>query len=201
MKALHHDWKAQVHFVDVVVRQGHPGPAVPPYRTMEQKLASAARYKEEEGLPWEVAVDDLAGTVHAAYGMLADPSYLIGTDGRVAFYGYWTHVPTLRAAIEALVARGGAGVIGAQRVLHPLAALADGWRAIERGLPRSYTDLEGALPGLGAGLRAGAALRPVLAPMALTSRPWPRTVTALILGATAGAAVSWWMRRRALGVP
>jgi hypothetical protein len=146
-------------------------------------------------LPWKVAVDDLDGTVHAAYGMLADPSYLVGTDGRVAFYSYWTHVPSLRAAIEALVARGGAGVVGAQRALHPFAALADGWRAIERGLPQSFSDLETALPGLGLGLRAGAAIGPALAPVALTSHRWPRAVSVFAVAAALGAVVTWWLRR------
>ena len=195
MKALHADWGERIHFVDVLVRQGHPGPAVPPYRSIDDKLASAARYQAEERLPWAVAVDDLEGTVHTAYGQLADPSYLIGTDGRVSFYSYWTHVPTLRRAIEALVERGGAGVIGSQRALHPLAAFADGWRAIERGLPQSFSDLETALPGLGLGLRAGAAVGPALAPVALTSRPWPRTSTALAVGLALGAGVTWWLRR------
>lgn len=196
MKALHADWGAHVHFVDVLVRQGHPGPQAPPYRSLDDKLESAARYKSDEQLPWEVAVDDLEGTVHAAYGLLADPSYLVGIDGRVAFYGCWTHVPTLRTAIEALMTRGGAGVVGSQRTLHPLAAVADGWRAIERGLPQSFTDLETALPGLGIGLWAGSAVGPVLAPIALTSHPWPRPAAkGLAIGVAVGAVIAWTLLR------
>jgi hypothetical protein len=60
-------------------------------------------------IPWTVLVDDLYGTVHRDYGMLADPTYLVGTDGRVSFYNYWTHVPTLYRAIQSLLATGGRG--------------------------------------------------------------------------------------------
>ena len=68
----------------MLVRQAHPGPRVPPYRSLEQKLQDAHSYQRDEGIPWPVLVDDLAGTVHQVYGRLADPTYLIDADGRVA---------------------------------------------------------------------------------------------------------------------
>jgi len=44
-------------------------------------------------------VDDYAGTVHRAYSQeMADPTFLVGPDGHIAFYGMWTHVPTLKKA-------------------------------------------------------------------------------------------------------
>ena len=72
-------------------------------------MASARGYKREEGVPWPVLVDDLAGTVHQAYGGMSDPVYLIGAAARVAFYGMWTHPPKLKEAIDELLARGGRG--------------------------------------------------------------------------------------------
>jgi len=43
-----------------------------------------------------VLVDDYEGTTHRAYSQaMADPAFLLDTDGRVAFYNMWTHVPTL----------------------------------------------------------------------------------------------------------
>lgn len=54
----------QVRFIDVLIRQAHPGPPVPPYRSPEQKAADADAYRREEAIPWTVVVDDLAGTVH-----------------------------------------------------------------------------------------------------------------------------------------
>lgn len=160
-----------------------------PYSTFEDKLADARRFQREEQIPWTVAVDDLEGSVHRAYGMLADPIYLIGADGRVAFYNYWTHVPTVHRAIERLEAAGGAAAIGEHRLPHPLATLTDGWRALRRGLPQSFTDLETAMPGMASGPWFGYQLRGVLAPIALTSRPWPaKTRVAAGLLALAGVA-------------
>lgn len=179
----------------MLVRQGHPGPDTPPYHRHDQKRFDALRFARDEALPWQVLIDDLDGRVHADYGLLPDPTYLIGTDGRVAFYSYWTHVPTLRAAIRRLLARGGEGVIGEQRLPHPLAPLADGWRAIERGLPQSAADLDAVAPGSSAVLRAGRLAKPLLAPLALTSRRWSRPQLAMALVGAGVAGVAWWFTR------
>jgi hypothetical protein len=199
---LHQRFGDRVHFVDILVRQGHPGPGVPPYSTNEEKLRDGQRMKEDEALPWTVLVDDLYGAVHRDYGMLADPTYLIGTDGRVSFYNYWTHVPTLHRAIEALLASGGRGEVGSHRPFHPLAALTDGWRGLRRGLPQSFVDLETAMPGMASGPWLGYQLRNVLAPVALVAEPWPvRTrwmVTAVL--AAAAAAVTAAVRGRPPGL-
>lgn len=61
----------------------------------------------ERGDTWAVVVDDLQGTVHRAYGTLADPTSLIDRDGRVAFVNMVTSVPVLHEAIESLLAQGG----------------------------------------------------------------------------------------------
>lgn len=198
MTRLYRDWGERVTFLDVIVRQGHPGPGVPPYRTERDKHDDAARYAREHAIPWFVAVDDLAGSVHARYGMLADPAYLIGTDGRVAFYNYWTHVPTLHTAIAHLLDLNGAGVVGSSRTVHPLATLAGGWRAIQRGLPQSAVDLETALPGTASSLWVGAQFQTALAPFAFTSRPWPartrRTSSLTAAGLLFGA--GWLLAQR-----
>jgi hypothetical protein len=195
---LHTLWGDRVTFAEVLVRQGHPGPDVPPYTTNEQKLRDGRRMKHDEAIPWPVLVDDLYGSVHRDYGMLADPAYLIGTDGRVSFYNYWTHVPSLDRAIEALLAQGGRGEVGSHRPFHPLATLTDGWRGLRRGLPQSFIDLETAAPGMASGPWLGYQVRGTLAPVALVAEPWPQqtrwTVTvALAAGAALVTAAS---RRR-----
>lgn len=177
-----------VRFVDVLVRQGHPGPTAPAYARPEQKRDDALRFVRDESIPWEVVIDGVDGSVHARYGLLPDPTYLIDCDGRVAFYSYWTHVPTLRRAVATLLACGGRGVVGEQRLPHPLAPLVDGWRAIERGLPQSADDMETVAPGSTLVLKAGSLAKPLLAPWALASRPWSRPQLAaalLVLGAAA----------------
>ncbi len=188
-----------MQFVDVLIRQAHPGPGVRPYDTFEQKLRDAERYQREEAIPWPVLVDDLAGTVHQVYSGLADPTYLLDRDGRVAHFVMWTYAPSLDKAIDALLARGGRGVVagGIDHVPHLTPAMTDGWKGIRRGLPQSFADLETAAPGMASGIWLGYRLRPLLAPLTLRARPLPAPVRiALVAGVGVAGAGVWWLRRR-----
>lgn len=185
-------------FVDVLVRQAHPGPSVEPYRSLEQKLADAQRYVVDEGIPWTVLVDDLTGIVHQVYGGLADPTYLIDADGRVALYVHWTNTPTLHMAIATLLQQDGRGVVlgGTNRFPHVGAAYTDGWKGLSRGLPQSLIDMETSLPGSGIGTWLGHQLKPVIGSLTLKSRPLTsgkRLRNAAIAGGIVGAA---WLGRR-----
>jgi hypothetical protein len=193
MKELFARWGSEVHFLDVLIRQAHPGPDAPPYATFEEKLEDARRYQREEALPWVLLVDDLEGTVHQAYGGLADPTYLIGTDGRVSYYNMWTYVPSLHQALDALIRQGGHGVVleGVNQRPHMLPALTTGWRGLQRGLPQSYIDMELASPGAGTATFLGYQLRPLLGPFTQRSRPLPTAVkVGLAVGAFALAALA-----------
>ena len=124
-----------MQFVDVMVRQAHPGPAEPAYATFEEKREDAETYQREEGISWPVLVDDLEGTVHQVYSGLADPSYLIDADGRVAYYNMWTYSPVLHQAIEALLSQNGRGVVlgeGIDQTPHLLPSMTDGWKGLRR---------------------------------------------------------------------
>ncbi len=178
--------------MDVLVRQAHPGPSEPAYASEGQKMADAERYQRTEHIPWPVVVDDVEGTVHRTYGGLSNPSYLIGTDGRVSFYAPVTGAPRLHRALEELVAGGGRGVVsgGIDLVPHLLTTFIEGWRAVERGRPQSTDDLSRALPGGVSLLLAGRAVRPVLAPLVLRARPLPSRTRAALLGVVAIALLS-----------
>lgn len=156
------------------MRQAHPGEERGGYRTYARKREEAREYKRLERLPWSVLVDDLEGTVHRAYSReMADPTFLVGADGRVAFYAMWTHVPTLKRALDALLALGGSGVVtgGIDRRPHMLASFVDGYRGPRRGGRRAVLEYD--LGGLGAGTLSflGNKARPLLAGIALSATP------------------------------
>lgn len=181
--------------VEILIRQAHPGGDEGRYWTMAQKLEDARQYQQCEAITWPVAVDDLEGTVHQVYGGLADPTYLIDVDGRVSYYNMWTYAPALHQAVEALIARGGSGVVrgGWDRAVRPLPALTEGWRAIRRGLPDSASDLDRLSPGAGALMRLGYKLRPTLQLLSQRSEPVP---TWAKLALAVGAALLLARRRR-----
>jgi len=141
-----------------------------------------------------VLVDDLDGAVHRRYGGMADPVYLIDAEGRVAFYGMWTHGPSLQRAIAELLERGGVGAPvgerdGVDQTPHLAHALVAGWHALPRGGRRAILDLELAAPTSAALIFLGHLARPLLAPLALRATPLPGRTRALVggvLGAAAG---------------
>lgn len=185
----------------MLVRQAHPGPRAPAYRSFAAKMEDARSHKAERAIPYPVLVDDLAGSTHQAYGGLADPTYLIDADGRVAFYDLWTHVPTVHRAITQLMRQAGRGVVlgGISRAIRPLATIANGWEGLEKGWPQSAIELERAVPGFASSPWIGAQLRPALAPIALRDTPLPLGVRmgllAGVIAAAAGAGA--WIHRRA----
>lgn len=175
-----------MQFVDVLIRQAHPGPDVPAYENFEQKLKDGERYKHDDRIEFPVVVDDLEGTTHQVYGGLADPTYLIDADGRVSFYCLWTHAPTLHTAIEELKNQNWRGVVsgGIERTPHLLASMTDGWRGLRRGFPQSWLEMDLAMPPMGSATWALHQFRPLLAPVALRGKPLP---TAAKIGLAAGA--------------
>jgi hypothetical protein len=190
MKELHEQYGDRVRFLDVLVRQEHPGERRGPYRTYEQKKESAREYEREEGIPWPVLVDDLAGTVHRAYGCNASPVYLIDAAGRVAFYGVLPHAPTLKRALDELLAQGGRGAVagGLDRKPHLFAALVNGWRGPRRGGVRAVLDYGLAVPGATTLTFLGHLAKPLLAPLALRAEPLPASARLALLGGLIGAA-------------
>jgi hypothetical protein len=177
LKRLAEQYNGRVQFLDVLVRQAHPGGEYRPYRSDEEKLASARDYKRDEQIPWPVLVDDLAGRVHTTYGTMSDPVYLIDAGGHVAFYGMWTYAPKLREAIDDLLAKGGHGIAagGIDQTPHLAAAFIDGWRGVSRGGIRGLLDYELGVPGSTTLTFLGEQAKPLLAPIALRTTPLPRT--------------------------
>ena len=196
---MHYLYGERVRFIDVLVRQEHPGERRGPYRTYEEKVQSAHEYEREEGIAWTVLVDDLAGMVHEAYGGAAAPLYLIDATGRVAFYGVLAHAPTLKRAIDELLAKEGHGITSGDvdHWPHVFASLVDGWRGPRRGGLRAVLDYELAVPGAATLTFLGHLAKPVLSPLALRSTPLPVSARLTLgSGLIATTALGAWLLRR-----
>lgn len=108
LRSLHARFGGRVRFVDLYVREAHPGSRFPQPKTLEQKLAHARAYQERDGVTWTIAVDDVEGTLHRALDPKPHSAYLVDARGNVAGRILWAnHVRHLERALEAL-ARGAA---------------------------------------------------------------------------------------------
>lgn len=103
---LHARFKDRVRFVDLYVREAHPGSRFPQPKVFEEKLAHARAYQQRDSVRWPIAVDDVEGTLHRALDPKPHSAYLVDARGNVAGRILWAnHLRHLETALEAL-ARG-----------------------------------------------------------------------------------------------
>jgi hypothetical protein len=69
---------------------------------MADKLAAARRFREVLGLRMPVGVDDLAGTVHLAYGGLPYCAAVVRRDGILAHRSEWASATQLAQVVDNL---------------------------------------------------------------------------------------------------
>ena len=68
----------------------HPGEHLPAHRSLQDKHAAARRLRDELAIKRPVLVDDLEGTVHAAYGLMPNMSWVLGRGGTILYKAMWT---------------------------------------------------------------------------------------------------------------
>ena len=66
LNGLYRRFGDRVRFVLVNVREAHPGMAIPQPETLEAKIAHAERLRDLHGFGFDVAVDDIDGSLHRA---------------------------------------------------------------------------------------------------------------------------------------
>jgi hypothetical protein len=102
---LHARYGSKVRFVMVQVREAHPGATIPQPRTSEQKLRHAASLKAHHHLPFEVAVDDIDGTLHRELGSRPNSAYVIDGSRAILFRAQWgNEMRAIGEALEAIAA-------------------------------------------------------------------------------------------------
>lgn len=146
---LHRDHGDEIDVATIYVREAHPGEKAPHHESFDQKLAQARRWVEEDEIPWTVAVDDLEGHVHRAFGPLPNSAYLIDSTGQVAFRALWAgQERLLRKKVEELLERERRGEVPAnlgekENLLVPMIhGGAEFDYALARGGEKSVEDFE-----------------------------------------------------------
>lgn len=91
LKRLHEQFGDRVAFVSLYVREAHPGERYPQPEAFEAKLEHARAYRDRDGLPWPVAVDDVDGSLHRALDPKPSSIYVMARDGTVAFRALWSN--------------------------------------------------------------------------------------------------------------
>lgn len=91
LRDLHSRHGKQARFVMVQAREAHPGQAIPQPQTMEQKIRHARDLKGHHHLPFEVAADDIDGSLHRALGSRPNSAYLIDRSGKIVFRAQWAN--------------------------------------------------------------------------------------------------------------
>ena len=105
LKELHGRFGDRVRFVMVDVREAHPGKAVPQPQTFDQKKAHARLLSDIHGFKFEVAVDDMDGTLHRALSPKPNSAYVLGKDGTILFRAQWANdTKAIAGALDAIAA-------------------------------------------------------------------------------------------------
>jgi len=102
---LHARFGDRVHFVMVNIREAHPAKAVPQPKTLDEKMAHAEQQRDFYGFKFEVAVDDIDGTLHRAMSPKPNSAYLLGKDGTILFRAKWANdTKALAGALDSVAA-------------------------------------------------------------------------------------------------
>jgi len=89
-----------VKFLVVYVREAHPGSRVGPHETLDDKIALADRMKKETGEVRNVAVDNLDGEMHKAYGSFPNMAYVVNPDGKVIYRCDWSYAHLIEGVLK-----------------------------------------------------------------------------------------------------
>ncbi len=88
-----------VRSVFLYTREAHPGESYRQHTTMDDKRHHARAFQEHNAIERQILLDDVEGTVHRAYGMLPNMTWIIGRGGVVYYRAAWTDVRDLEAAL------------------------------------------------------------------------------------------------------
>ena len=165
LKALYQRFGRDVAFVTVYVRESHPGDHIRQPATMDWKMRHARMLQDRDAIPWRVAVDDLDGTFHRAFGARGASAHLLDARGNVRFQAVLSNDGrALLRGLEALRAGDGSSWSEGPRLGPALCGLARTDDVVRAAGPRALDDLRRETPLLYAAAQVAWAWR-VLTPL------------------------------------
>lgn len=121
LRRLHAEFGENVRFILVNTREAHPGDRYPQPSTFDVKWAHAEELRRHHGFPFEIAVDDIDGTVHRMLSPKPNSAYLVGADSTIRYRAHWANDEDgLRAALTATTAGGPPPTPYSRRMVGPL---------------------------------------------------------------------------------
>ena len=143
LKQLHAEFGQQVEFIMLNVREAHPGEHFGQPTTMAEKLDHAQALKKFFGIPWEIATDDIEGSLHRALDPKPNAAFLMDTEGLIIFRSLWaSDQNAMRQALVSAVAGRKPIKLQSQRFIGPVAkAMGQVQEVMDRAGPQAVKDL------------------------------------------------------------
>lgn len=180
---LHREFGDRARFVLVNTREAHPGELIRQPHTASEKLARAAQLRDHHGVAFEVAVDDIDGSLHRAVSPKPNSAYVVDPSGTILHRAHWANdVAAVRRALTEVVAGTTPGRGTSRAMLAPMMRgvghLPD---IVAAAGPKVMRDIVRAAPPMAGLARLTTWVRPV---------PKDRRGAAVILGIIAAIAVA-----------
>jgi peroxiredoxin len=122
LKRLHAVHGEKIRFVMVDVREAHPGGSIRQPQTEPEKIRHADDLQAHHDLPFEVASDDLDGTLHRSLGARPSSAYVIDPAGTIVFRAQWSNeTEAIGEALAAIAAGKAPPMPTVTRTLHAIA--------------------------------------------------------------------------------
>jgi hypothetical protein len=88
---LHESYGSGIRFVMVNTREAHPGEIITQPRSADEKFEHAVALQDHHGFAFEVAVDDIDGTLHRTLGPKPNSAYLVDREGTILYRAHWAN--------------------------------------------------------------------------------------------------------------
>lgn len=82
-------------------REAHPAEHYRHHRSFEEKVSHAQAFADHCQLRRPLLVDDIEGTVHRAYGLLPNMTWIVGRGGLILYKATWTDAVDVESGLEA----------------------------------------------------------------------------------------------------